>query len=205
MKQRVLPPVMPAALAAGQAQHTAFQNENGDPLQGCLLWLVHHHRLNHTLTSLLAGLPLVRQRLTPELFVRAASRAGFTAKVVRRSLADVDPATLPAVLLLPDDAGHNARAMVLLRKTPAKANQEAALTLLDTFSGAEEVVPESALLARFVGAKAAAKQGARATGVLILVRATLKTMVDQELHSPGFGTHWLCLSLYIIKWAWPHC
>ena len=196
MKQRVLPPVMPTALTADQAQHTAFQNENGDPLQGCLAWLVHHHRLNHTLTSLLAGLPLVRQRLTPELFVRAASRAGFTAKVVRRSLADVDPATLPAVLLLPDDAGHNARAMVLLRKTPAKANQEATLALLDTFSGAEEVVPESALLARFVGAKAAAKQGARATGVVILVRATLKTMMDQELHSPARAWFWDTLALF---------
>lgn len=53
-----------------------------DPLLGCLVVLT---RLQHNPFSpetLIAGLPLVDNKLTPELFIRAAARAGLSAQIV---------------------------------------------------------------------------------------------------------------------------
>src|SRR5262245_31282941 len=60
--------------------------------------------------ALIAGLPLVDNRLTPELFPRAAARAGLAAAVDRRPLGKIAAYTLPCVLLLQDR-----NACVLLR------------------------------------------------------------------------------------------
>ena len=76
-----------------------------DPLLGCL---VHLSKQNHKPSSpevLCEGLPLENNKLTPKLFVRAAKRAGFAAQVLKRSLDDISPLVLPAVLLL---EGNNA-------------------------------------------------------------------------------------------------
>lgn len=73
-----------------------------DPLTGCLVILTrlfHHPFSAQTLT---AGLPLENSRLTPELFSRAASRAGLTSRVVKRPLGKISTLTLPAILLLSD-------------------------------------------------------------------------------------------------------
>ena len=50
--------------------------------------------------ALSAGLPVPETGLTPELLVRAAARAGLTARVIARPLADIPPLVLPVVLLL---------------------------------------------------------------------------------------------------------
>ena len=50
--------------------------------------------------ALIAGLPLHNHRLTPELFVRAAVRAGLNAALTPRTLDDIRGWTLPMVLLL---------------------------------------------------------------------------------------------------------
>ena len=71
-----------------------------DPLLDCLVILTALYERPHSGAALTAGLPLVDQRLTPELFVRAASRAGLSARVVRRELAAISPLVLPCVLLL---------------------------------------------------------------------------------------------------------
>jgi ATP-binding cassette subfamily C protein LapB len=56
-----------------------------------------------TRQSLKAGLPNADLRFTPELCVRSAERAGFSAKIVKRSeIAKISPLTLPAILLLKD-------------------------------------------------------------------------------------------------------
>ncbi len=47
-----------------------------------------------------AGLPLINNKLTPDLFVRAADRAGIAAQIVRKKLGDISPLTLPCVLVL---------------------------------------------------------------------------------------------------------
>lgn len=71
-----------------------------DPLLGCLVVLT---RLEHTPfapETLVAGLPLLENKLTPELFIRAAARAGLSAQIVQRRLEDISSLVLPAVLLL---------------------------------------------------------------------------------------------------------
>lgn len=45
-------------------------------------------------------MPLVEGKLTPDLFVRAAERAGFSARIVKRSLSGLHDGLLPAVLVL---------------------------------------------------------------------------------------------------------
>lgn len=90
-----------------------------DPLLDCLVELTRIHGRPSTRAALVAGLPLEKGSLTPSLFSRAASRAGLSAKVVKRSLARIDDALLPVVLLLDgeeacvllgwDDSGEMAR------------------------------------------------------------------------------------------------
>ncbi len=73
-----------------------------DPLLNCLIAIAAFHDRAVSPDALTAGLPLVQGRLTPALFERAANRAGYAAKVVRRPLSKLHPVTLPAILLLED-------------------------------------------------------------------------------------------------------
>jgi ATP-binding cassette, subfamily C, bacterial LapB len=74
-----------------------------DPLLDCLVELVRIHGRPATHAALSAGLPLPADGLTPSLFARAAARAGFSSKIVRRPLQKIDAALLPVVLLLNDN------------------------------------------------------------------------------------------------------
>ncbi|MBI5898751.1 MAG: type I secretion system permease/ATPase [Rhodocyclales bacterium] len=74
-----------------------------DPLLDCLVELTRIHGRPSTHAALTAGLPLSAAGLTPSLFVRAAQRAGFASKLVRRSLADIDTALLPVILILKEN------------------------------------------------------------------------------------------------------
>lgn len=74
-----------------------------DPLLSCLLQLAKLEQCPCSPAALLAGLPLVNERLTPTLFIRAASRAGLSAQIVKRSVAELSALVLPAVLLLADE------------------------------------------------------------------------------------------------------
>lgn len=74
--------------------------EEMDPLLDCLVIL---SKLNHrplSAKALSAGLPLVNNQLTPNLFVRAAERAGFDAEIFKEPLTKVSELVLPSVLLL---------------------------------------------------------------------------------------------------------
>lgn len=73
-----------------------------DALLGCLVSLTHHYKKPLTADVLIDGLPLQNNRLTPELFVRAAERASLASKVVERKLNDISPLLYPVVLLLTD-------------------------------------------------------------------------------------------------------
>lgn len=76
---------------------------SGGSLLECLLLVARAHQLTCTRESLLAGLPLDSQQLTPSLFPRAAKRAGLTSKIVQRDLSQLNRALFPAVLLLQDN------------------------------------------------------------------------------------------------------
>lgn len=107
-----------------------------DPLLECLLLLAKLEHRPCSATSLTAGLPLVDERLTPELFVRAAARAGLSAKVVNRRFDQLNNLVLPAVMLLDGDS-----ACVLL-----KLDESAGTALiLDASTGGEQLIPLSTL------------------------------------------------------------
>lgn len=82
-----------------------------DPLLTCLFFLAKYHNKAFSEEALKAGLPLADNKITPELFKRAALRAGLVAKVVRRPLAKIKSLVLPTVLLLKDQ-----QACILLKK-----------------------------------------------------------------------------------------
>lgn len=93
----------PAAPPADDKQQPLpGQEAVDDPLTDCLLLLGKLHHLPVSRTGLRAGLPLVDNRLTVELFPRAAERAGLTARLLQRPLGRMTGLELPAVLLLND-------------------------------------------------------------------------------------------------------
>ncbi len=114
-----------------------------DPLLDCLVELARIHGRPNTRAALIAGLPLEKGTLTPSLFARAASRAGLSAKVARRSLDRIDALLLPAVLLLKgeeacvllgwDESGTTAR--VLFPETGQGSVQVPRDALADRYTG----------------------------------------------------------------------
>jgi ATP-binding cassette subfamily C protein LapB len=73
-----------------------------DPLLQCLVILTQLLNKPYSAEALKAGLPLVQNRLTPELFIRAAKRANLSARFMKRSLSQFNSLVLPSVLLLKD-------------------------------------------------------------------------------------------------------
>jgi ATP-binding cassette subfamily C protein LapB len=71
-----------------------------DPLLDCLVVLSRLYEHPISANALIAGLPLVKNRLTPQLFMRAAERIGLVTKLVQRPLTLISKLILPAVLIL---------------------------------------------------------------------------------------------------------
>jgi ATP-binding cassette subfamily C protein LapB len=96
-----------------------------DPLLDCLIQLSKLHGRSASRTGLSSGLPLVHNRLTVELFPRAAERADLSSRVVRKPLEEISPLHLPVVLLLNErracllvaTENRNAKYKVLLPET----------------------------------------------------------------------------------------
>lgn len=103
------PEVIPIDRAAPHAVQPVFHACETDSLLECLLVVIQAHGGSLSRESAINGLPLVKNRLTPSLFRRAAKRAGFTSNLVRKQLANLNTALFPAVLLL-----ENEEACVLL-------------------------------------------------------------------------------------------
>jgi ATP-binding cassette subfamily C protein LapB len=77
-----------------------------DPLLDCLVEVCRLNGQAASRASLSAGLPLDAQtqgRLTLEMAERAAARAGMAARLQRLPLERIDPAALPAILVLNDN------------------------------------------------------------------------------------------------------
>ncbi|SVB64740.1 uncharacterized protein METZ01_LOCUS217594, partial [marine metagenome] len=77
-----------------------LHNLDGDPLLHSLLLVSKHFGINTSTDTLTAGLPLADDKLTPELFVRAAQRVGLVVKLVKRKLDRISPLVLPVVINL---------------------------------------------------------------------------------------------------------
>jgi ATP-binding cassette subfamily C protein LapB len=141
-----------------------------DSLQACLAWLVQRHGLTHSLTSLTTGLPMKDNRLTPQLFTRAAARAGLNSRVVHRKLKDISPHILPAVFMT-----ATGRAAILYTR---EGND---FTLFDPLSGKAQT---------FHGLKAAEEVYA---GYLILVKRGLMLELTAEARHPAKQWFWSTL------------
>ncbi len=90
----------------GGGQDSVFALEAAaatDPLLDCLLALAAHHDRSVSADVVTAGLPLVDGKLTPASFARAAERAGFDSKIVKRPLSRLNPVAMPVILLLKDE------------------------------------------------------------------------------------------------------
>lgn len=89
---------------------------------------------------LIAGLPLVNGKLTPELALRALGRIGFSAKLVRRKLSDLPQLLLPVILLMEDEDScillrqdkHNCQIYDPLTGTTAEISADA---LAESYTG----------------------------------------------------------------------
>jgi ATP-binding cassette subfamily C protein LapB len=96
-------------------------NDTGGPLLTALMTLcVLHGRAAHR-DTLITGLPLTSGKLTPSVFSRAARRAQFSSRIMRRRLLEINRPLLPAILLLKDE-------------------KVCVLTRLDVDSGTAEVI-----------------------------------------------------------------
>ena len=114
-----------------------------DPLLDCLFQLTREHGITTTRDSLVAGIPLENQRLTPSMFARAARRAGLASRVLRRPLNMLPP----ALLLNGDDA-------CLLRAIDDKGNFHISPAELPE---AEQVLTLAELESRYSGLAIAVK------------------------------------------------
>jgi len=101
------------AEAVKQADSNHHQSSPVDALLNSLLILVRAFGGTQTRDAIVAGLPLKDGKLTPSLFERAARRAGMSSNIVATSLDSINPALLPAVLLL-----NNGSACVVTQMSP---------------------------------------------------------------------------------------
>ncbi|WP_036250955.1 type I secretion system permease/ATPase [Methylobacter sp. BBA5.1] len=109
-----------------------------------LLALLSICKLLHTPYSaeaLTAGLPLVDNKLTPALFIRAAERAGLAAALVKRPLDEISNLVLPAVLILKHE-----KTCVLIKK-----EQKLFTVILPETDSGEKTVTLQALQEEYTG------------------------------------------------------
>jgi len=121
----------------------AAEAPRDDALLACLLLVARTHGESLTADGAVAGLPLEGGRLTPSLFERAAARAGLSSRVVARPLRDLQPALLPAIVLLQDE-----RACVVLAWSDDRSHLKVAYPEL---ADAPVDVPLDALQAQYMG------------------------------------------------------
>jgi ATP-binding cassette subfamily C protein LapB len=99
--------IPPAQQRPAEAQAVKMESDR-DPLHGplldSLLLVARIEGKLSTVTAVTAGLPLDEGRLTRDLFIRAANRAGLAALLVEREIAEVPRDVLPAVLLYDDES-----------------------------------------------------------------------------------------------------
>lgn len=124
-----------------EASH--IKTESNDPLLGALVAVSRFFGRPYTPESLKAGLPLQNNRLSPDLFTRAAARAGLSARVTQREYSKIPEMVLPVVLLL-----KNGDACVLVSRS--KSGRKAVVIFPETGTGSMEIT-KTELMDRYTG------------------------------------------------------
>lgn len=149
-----------------------------DPLLRCLVILTRLYQHPYSAQTLTAGLPLEDGKLNPELFIRAANRAGLTSRVTKRELLDISALTFPVVLLL-----KNGNACV------ATARNEANVwTVIQTESDGGEMQISNEELAGFY------------SGFAIFSRPSFRFDSRAHEHETPKGEHWFWS---VFRQSWP--
>lgn len=78
------------------------ETDTEDALLDCLYYMTQYYHKPYSRAALRAGMPLRGGAFTPQIFLRAAKRAGFTGRVVSRPLKKIPSLVLPVILLLKD-------------------------------------------------------------------------------------------------------
>jgi len=120
---------------------TSQSSTTDDPLLSALLSICKLMHSPHSAESLTSGLPLENGKLSPSLFIRAAKRAGFSSRLIKRPLNDISNLVLPAVLLL-----NNNKACVLVNSDKL----ECTVLLTETGTG-EKIIPLTELEKEYQG------------------------------------------------------
>ena len=112
---------------------------SSDALAECLAQVTRIFGRPASAQALVAGLPVEDSGLTPELFLRAADRAGLSVRMVKAGLDRISKLDLPAVLLLKERG-----ACVLVARNDSEAS-------IVTSAGLERVMPLAELAADYTG------------------------------------------------------
>lgn len=151
--------------------------ESDDPLLQCLLLIGKLNDRVLSKESLRAGLPLVDNKLTPQLFIRSAKRAGFSAKLVSRSIQSIPTLVYPVVLLL-----KNNRACILI--APSSGNKY------------EVVFPEAGEGLNTVSLEELQENY---LGYAIFVKPSLSFEKRLDEYTPKKEGHWFWSTLLLFK------
>jgi ATP-binding cassette subfamily C protein LapB len=152
-----------------QWEINASQKLSFDPLLDCLVVLTEHFGNPCSADALAAGLPLTGTNLTPELLPQAASRAGLSAKLVRKGLNELPSMLLPCILMLKD------KKALILQELNIEENK-AIVSLPET--GGEERLTIEELESNFVG-------------YLFLIKQQYRGDRNFDVHIDNSKEHWL--------------
>ena len=147
----------------------ATQKLGSDPLLDSLVLLTEHFGNPCSADALSAGLPITTTNLTPELLPQAASRAGLSAKLVRKGLNELPSMLLPCILLLKD------KKALVLQELNIEENK-AIVSLPET--GGEEQLTIEELESSFVG-------------YLFLIKQQYRGDRNFDVHINDDNEHWL--------------
>jgi len=147
----------------------ASQKLSSDPLLDSLVLITEHYGNPCSAEALSAGLPLSGANLTPELLPQAASRAGLSAKLVRKGLNELPSMLLPCILMLKD------KKTLVLQELNIEKNT-ATVSLPET--GGEEQLTIEALESSFVG-------------YLFLIKQQYRGDRNFDVHLNSSKEHWL--------------
>ena len=112
-----------------------------DPILECLVIFTKLHNRPFSADALISDLPIEPGRITPKLFsldhkeskatfFRAASRAGFSSKLINRQLKEISPLLLPVILILKGN-DENQKACILTEISPDKEHARIILPELE--------------------------------------------------------------------------
>jgi ATP-binding cassette subfamily C protein LapB len=161
--------VQSSAQPSSQWTINASQRLTSDPLLDSLVLLTEHFGDPCSAEALTAGLPVTASYLTPELLPQAASRAGLSAKLVRKGLNELPSMLLPCILMLKD------KQACVLQELELEENK-AIVTLPET--GGEEQLTIEELESSFVG-------------YLFLIKQQYRGDRNFDVHINDSKKHWL--------------